>query len=64
MVISHSKVNVHQAGKDYVLRRLSRLGLPASSAPRGGEGHVQILSPDKRVIATLLVSARTQPSSF
>ena len=59
MAVGHSKVNVHQAGKDHVLRRLSRLGLPASLAPRGEAAHVQVLSPNKRVIAQLLVSART-----
>jgi hypothetical protein len=62
MAVGHSKVNVHQAGKDHVLRRLYRLGLPASLAPRGEAAHVQILSSDKRMIAQLLVSARTDRS--
>jgi len=59
MAVGHSKPNVHRAGKHHVLRRLLRLGLPASLAPRGEAAHVLVLSPDKDVIAQLLVSART-----
>lgn len=59
MTTSHSKVNVHQAGKAHVLRRLKQLGLSASLAPRGEPFHIEVASADKSTLVTLVVSART-----
>src|SRR5437764_973279 len=63
MATGHSKVSVHRRGEDHVLRRLDQLGIAASLSPRNAaEGHIQVLSLDKRVKAMLLVSARTDRS--
>jgi hypothetical protein len=63
MAIVHSKVDVHRDGVDHVSHLLSRLDLPASLAPRSAApAHVQVLSPDRHVAATLVVCARTDRS--
>lgn len=64
MAVAHSKLTVHKRGEAFVLRRLNGLGLPASLASRHAtSGHIELLSRDKqRVIATLLISARTDRS--
>ena len=64
MAATHSKLTVHRRGENFVLRRLNDLGLPCTLAPRNAtHGHIELLSREKkRVIATLLVSARTDRS--
>jgi hypothetical protein len=64
MSVAHSKITVHQRGENFVMHRLNDIGLTASFVPRRAtSGHIEVLSPDKqRVIATLLVSARTDRS--